>query len=99
MNVISFYELFADKENSERFNNSEWKSENDLDVWIVTLLSNLEKEVSKRLDAYELDSAARPIADFIDDLSTWYVRRSRDRFKGEDKSDKENAMHSLHLYY
>jgi isoleucyl-tRNA synthetase len=38
-------------------------------------------------ETYQLDSAARPLASFIDDLSTWYVRRSRDRFKGGDTKD------------
>ena len=44
------------------------------------------------MEKYELDKATRPFADFIDDLSTWYLRRSRDRFKGDDESDKTAAL-------
>ncbi|NOY35866.1 MAG: class I tRNA ligase family protein, partial [bacterium] len=40
---------------------------------------------------YELDKAVRPIGEFVDDLSNWYIRRSRDRFKSEGE-DKENAI-------
>jgi len=43
------------------------------------------------LDKYELDRASRPILDFVDDLSTWYLRRSRDRFKSEDESVRFSA--------
>ena len=49
------------------------------------------EEITAGLDKYELDKAARPIFDFVDDLSTWYVRRSRDRFKDEGE-DKESAI-------
>jgi isoleucyl-tRNA synthetase len=44
---------------------------------------------------YELDKATRPINDFIDDLSVWYLRRSRDRFKGDDVIDRTLALSTL----
>lgn len=101
MNVVSFYELFVDKKESLEFTDKKWSSKNDLDIWITTLLSNLEKEVSSKLDAYELDAAARPIADFIDELSTWYLRRSRDRFKGDsvviDSADSSDNSETADL--
>lgn len=81
-NVRSFYDLYAnDTTRSE-------KSTHVLDRWICSRLSQLITNSTAGFDAYELDIAARPIAEFIDDLSTWYVRRSRDRFKteGEDKT-------------
>jgi len=65
--------------------------ENVLDKWIIARLNELTEEITVGLDKYELDRATRPIFDFVDDLSTWYVRRSRDRFKTEGK-DKENAI-------
>ncbi|KXJ99858.1 MAG: Isoleucine--tRNA ligase [Parcubacteria bacterium OLB19] len=45
--------------------------------------------------AYELDKATRPLTDFIDDLSVWYLRRSRERLKGEDETDKKLALGTL----
>jgi isoleucyl-tRNA synthetase len=50
------------------------------------------EEVTKGLESYELDKAARPIFDFVDDFSTWYIRRSRDRFKLGGDDDKKNAL-------
>ena len=55
-------------------------------------LAELVNKVSYGIEQYELDKAVRPVAQFIDDLSTWYIRRSRDRFKGDDKVDKQNAL-------
>jgi len=46
--------------------------------------------MEKGLEGYEIDKGARPIFDFVDDLSTWYVRRSRDRFKGEGEDKKSS---------
>ncbi|MDR3557965.1 MAG: class I tRNA ligase family protein, partial [Candidatus Pacebacteria bacterium] len=65
---------------------------NILDQWILSRLNELNKEVTDAMEKYELDKATRPFADFIDDLSTWYLRRSRDRFKGEDEADKSAAL-------
>jgi isoleucyl-tRNA synthetase len=53
--------------------------------------------VTKSLDAYELDRASRPIMDFVDDLSTWYIRRSRDRFKSENEAEKETVSQTTAL--
>jgi isoleucyl-tRNA synthetase len=65
---------------------------NILDRWILSRLNELNNEVTNGLDKYELDKATRPFADFIDDFSTWYLRRSRDRFKGDDEADKAAAL-------
>lgn len=84
LNTHSFLEMYtqgsSDAEPSE--------SKNVLDRWVLARLHELQSEVTKRLDRYEFDRAARPFGDFVDDLSTWYVRRSRDRFKeeGEDSA-------------
>ena len=55
--------------------------------------------MTQAMERYELDSATRPIAEFVDDLSTWYLRRSRDRFKGSHSAsdaaafrDKDDAL-------
>jgi len=48
------------------------------------------------LNKYDLPGATRPIPDFIDELSTWYVRLSRDRLKGQDLDDKKFAVATLY---
>jgi isoleucyl-tRNA synthetase len=49
-------------------------------------------EVTHHLDTHELDKATRPILPFIDDLSTWYIRRSRERFKSDDVLERTGAV-------
>ncbi len=58
-------------------------SPNVLDRWITARLNQLISEVTSALDRYELDQALRPVDLFIDDLSTWYLRRSRERLKSD----------------
>ena len=62
------------------------KSENILDKWVLSLLSKTHQDVTKYLDAYDTVRVGKALTDFINDLSTWYLRRSRDRIKngGED---------------
>lgn len=73
-NVLSFYELYVGENKG-----TSSKSDHILDQWIDARLSQLIREVTEGLERYEIDRGARPIADFIDDLSTWYLRRSRTR--------------------
>ncbi len=71
---------------------------NVLDRWILSRLNRLVESVGRDLNAYELTRAARAIGDFVvDDLSNWYVRRSRDRFWGNtDEADAHEAFATLH---
>ena len=87
-NVRSFYELYA-KENTIRRELPE--SENVLDRWIVARWQETHAEVTHHLDTHELDKATRAIAPFVDDLSTWYIRRSRERFKSPDEGGGRQA--------
>ena len=86
-NVVKFYDLFEGELKTKKC-----KSKNVLDKWILARLDQLIQEVTENMNAYHLPKSTRPIADFIDDLSTWYIRRSRDRFKGEDENDKQAAL-------
>jgi len=90
-NVYKFYDLYADT-NRKIINYTDWQSDNLLDQWIVARLHQLFEEVNQQMTAYNLPKAVRPLADFVDDLSTWYLRRSRDRFKGDDLADKNSAL-------
>ncbi len=73
------------------------KSENLLDKWIVSELNILIQEVNKGMESYQLAKTSRLFQRFIDDMSNWYIRRSRKRFwKSENDSDKENAYQTLY---
>lgn len=88
-NVLAMYETYAD--------GTEARADSDqvLDVWIVNRLQELINDSTAGYRAYELDKATRPINDFIDDLSVWYLRRSRDRLKGADEVDRTLALATL----
>jgi isoleucyl-tRNA synthetase len=88
-NVLAMYEMFADGTAGNA------DSPHVLDQWIVTRLNELIQESTAGYKNYELDKATRPIGEFIDDLSVWYLRRSRDRFKGADAADKALAVGTL----
>lgn len=67
-----------------------------LDRWIISELNSLIKEVDKQMEAYDLVKATKPISEFVDNLSNWYIRRSRRRFwKSENDHDKEHAYETL----
>jgi isoleucyl-tRNA synthetase len=69
----------------------------ELDNWIISELNRLIVEVTKALDNYDLTSAARLIGNFVDNLSNWYVRRSRRRFwRSEEDADKLAAYNTLY---
>jgi len=95
-NVVKFYELFMSSGNKISTIDKNEK-ENILDVWILIRLNQLIKEETENLEKYNLPGASRPIGGFIDDLSTWYLRRSRDRFKGGDVRDKQAALATTKL--
>jgi isoleucyl-tRNA synthetase len=83
-NVYKFYEMYAvSLPLPEGEVEGVGASKNILDKWIVTRLNQLITEVSEGMKNYDLQKATRPIALFIDDFSTWYLRRSRDRFKDD----------------
>ncbi|NTV44901.1 MAG: class I tRNA ligase family protein [Candidatus Yonathbacteria bacterium] len=90
-NVVSFYQLYA---HQDVLPPDTAPSLHVLDRWIVSRVAEVRNEVTKSLDAYELDRAVRPFADVVDDLSTWYVRRSRERMK-DDRGDAPAALATL----
>lgn len=85
-NVLAMYELYADGTATTA------DSSDVLDRWIIARLNQLIAEVTRGYESYELDRATRPIADFIDDLSVWYVRRSRERLKAEANFSAATAV-------
>jgi isoleucyl-tRNA synthetase len=83
-NVWSFLRLYT----KDSFSGEFLPSENILDKWIVSRLSQVHKQVTGYLDAYDTVRAGKVITAFIDELSTWYLRRSRDRIKNNDDAAK-----------
>lgn len=68
-----------------------------LDRWIMSRLEEVRQSVEDGLDSYDVTSAANAITAFIDELTNWYIRRSRRRFwKSEDDNDKQAAYQTLH---
>ncbi len=92
-NVLAFYELYPIAEQARYGAGRDFpKPKNVLDKWILARLSELIISSEKNMDAYKLLEPVRAIRDFIDDLSTWYLRRSRERIKGGDK-DARATLH------
>lgn len=81
-NVLSFYELYKEHDAFEAP-----VARHVLDRWILSRLSQTLSEETAALEAYELSDATRVLQSFVTDLSTWYLRRSRDRMKtaGDDR--------------
>jgi len=87
-NIYKFYEMYGENISGEIKVPTESRA---IDAWVVAKLKLLNKEVTESFEAYNLPKATRPITDFVDELSTWYLRRSRDRFK-EEGADKEAVL-------
>ena len=89
-NILSFYKTYEGDLKTDKL-----KAKHVLDRWVLTKLNLLVKEVTEQLDQYQVAGAARKITGFINQLSTWYLRRSRDRFKGADQKDKDQTILTL----
>ena len=97
-NTYAFYILYA---NIDKFDPTQYKLEYDklapMDKWILSKLETLNTFVDDALAGYKLTEPARAMADFMDDLSNWYVRRSRERFWAAGmEQDKVNAYMTLY---
>jgi len=97
-NTYAFFVLYA---NIDGFDATKYTLDYDklavMDKWILSRLNTVVGEVDSNLDAYRIPEAAKAMQDFVDDLSNWYVRRSRERFwaKGMEQ-DKINAYMTLY---
>ncbi len=72
------------------------QSDNLLDRWILSEFNILIEEINKQMQNYDLVKAARPLREFVDKLSNWYVRRSRKRFSSDNIKDRDFAFQTLH---
>lgn len=70
---------------------------NPLDIWVVSRVHQLNKEIHDNMERYDIPNAIKPVLPFLEDASNWYVRRSRRRFwKSGDDADKQDAYRTLH---
>ena len=97
-NTYAFFVLYA---NIDQFDAARYSLEYDklpvMDKWLLSKLNTAVKEVDNHLDQYRIPEAARVLDNFVDEMSNWYVRRSRERFwaKGMEQ-DKINAYMTLY---
>ena len=97
-NVYSFLTNYA---SIDRFHPGQkpagWRPDNELDRWVLSELNSLVSQVDAHLNNYDPTNAGRRMQEFIDQLSNWYVRRSRRRFwRSENDADKLSGYVTLH---
>jgi isoleucyl-tRNA synthetase len=88
-NVLNFYKLYESLPETKK------ESTNILDVWLLAKLEKLKKVITESLEDYNTIKACEEIQNFVDELSTWYVKLSRDRFSEADKEAKTTLKHVL----
>jgi isoleucyl-tRNA synthetase len=99
-NSYKYFVSYASLDNWERV--VEYKNEpGELDRWILTRLDETVLEINKNLSEYQIPKTVSWIKDFVDDLSTWYIRRSRDRVgpSAIDMDDKQNAYITMYTVF
>ncbi len=97
-NTYAFFVLYA---NIDKFDATKYTLDYDklsvMDKWLISKLNTLIKTVDNNLSDYKITESARVIQEFTDELSNWYVRRSRERFWGKEMTrDKINAYMTLY---
>ena len=97
-NTYAFFVLYA---NIDNFDATKYTLNYDklpvMDKWLLSKLNTMVKTVDADLDSYKIPEAARALQEFVDDMSNWYVRRSRERFWAEGmEQDKINAYMTLY---
>ncbi|HWB34065.1 MAG TPA: class I tRNA ligase family protein [Candidatus Paceibacterota bacterium] len=89
LNCYKFYELYKNEYDGMT---QAHKSTHVLDRWVMSLLNRCIADVTVGMEAYAMPAVCKALRAFLDDYSTWYVRRSRDRVKGDDAQDKQYAL-------
>lgn len=96
-NTYSFYVLYADLDQFNPLEHANFNPTHVMDRWILSKLNSTIQMVENQLDTYQITPAAQAIAEFVDDLSNWYVRRNRSRFWQKDMTeDKIGAYTTLY---
>src|SRR5690606_11444049 len=92
-NTYSFFVTYANIDGFEAVKDeNSFSPKNKLDQWLLSELNALIKEVTVNMNEFNLSKATRPMLSFVENLSNWYIRRSRRRFwKSENDGDKNEA--------
>lgn len=95
-NVYNFFTLYANTDNvNPKDFFVDYNSRPELDRWILSKFNNLKKEVEENLEIFELNKTVRTIQDFInEDLSNWYIRRSRRRFWATELTEDKKSVYN-----
>jgi len=91
VNIKNFYELFA--KSNKTFDDK--SSKHILDKWLISETESLIRNSTRNLDDYNTTLVCADVLNYVDNLSTWYVRRSRDRFKSENVKEKQAAINTF----
>mgnify|MGYP000020591039 CR=1 FL=1 len=97
-NAYNFFVTYANLDQWSKKEKPKAESQNILDKWIISKLNNLIKTVTENLENYNAYNASWAIEGFVNDLSTWYIRRSRDRVgvSAKNDEDKNNFYHTMY---
>lgn len=96
-NVYDFFTTYAEIEGIDSDELVEIKSDNILDIWVTSRAHQLQAEITENMNNYNIPAALAGVLPFVDDLSNWFVRRSRRRFsKNDDLNDKKQAFATLY---
>lgn len=90
-NVKTFYLTYA----TDDVRLAKPRSAHVLDRWLFARFEEVLKQTTEAMAGYEVAKATRPLRDFVDDLSTWWLRRSRDRLKSDNEFDRVDAVRTL----
>ena len=97
-NVYDFFTMYAEVDgfdSEQAMAVSEFV--NPLDIWLVSRVHQVRNQITEGMEAYNIPAALSSVLEFIDDMSNWFVRRSRRRFwKSEDDQDKLEAYSTLY---
>ena len=99
-NVYDFFITYAELEkiDSNDLAENNMSSTNPLDIWIISRIYQLRDEITEGMGEYNIPKALEGVLPFIDDMSNWFVRRSRRRFsKNDDENDKKQAFSTLYF--
>ncbi|RYY00645.1 isoleucine--tRNA ligase, partial [bacterium] len=96
-NSYSFFTTYANLDNWNPEDHKDVQLNDPLDKWIFSSLQTLVDETTKAMDNYDLNKAVSPFVSFIEQLTNWYIRRSRRRFwKSGDDTNKNEAYYTLY---
>lgn len=96
-NVYSFFVTYANLDRWQPDGQNAVPAYTSLDKWLLSSLNTLARDVTEAYEHYDVPGATRPLETFVENLSTWYLRRSRRRFwKSESDTDKQAAYSTLY---